>query len=267
MSDEISRDKSKQMLKSKIVMLKSRYRMNTLATLTGGFVAGASMSVDIQEADAIFEAARTANSTFENMSDSQIIDYCSALDSSQLTGMVSLVHGRHFENIVSEATGGILFEAKNHADTDMILNGAEYSIKSNDATADSIAEFDTYSPQDLGLDDEELMNRTTDVLDGDIIDATDAIISGAVGFGTMATLQAVGEGADEWESLEEWEKTKGKAAWVGTKTVGKAGVGTAKSTWGLLKLAGRGIKEGYKVHKQFKDEGGYEKIKEEMRKI
>lgn len=238
--------------------------MDTLAVLTGGASTSASMMVDVKEADAIFEAARTANGNFANMSDSQIVDYCSSLDSDQLTGMVSLVHGRHFENMVSEATGGVLFDAKNHPDTDMILDGTEYSIKSNDATADSIAEFETYSPQDLGHDDKELIDRTSEVLDGDIIDATDAIISGAAGFGTIATLQAVGEGAEEWENLEEGEKTKGKAALVGTKTVGKAGIGTAKSTWALMKLAGKGVKAGYKAHKQFKDDGGYEKLKKDM---
>jgi hypothetical protein len=179
-------------------------------------------------------------------------------------GMVNLVHGRYFENMVADATGGMLFEAKNHPDTDMVLEGTEYSIKSNDATADSITEFDTYSPQDLGLDDAELRERTMEVMDGDIIDVTDVLLSGAVGFGTMATLQAVGEGAQEWKALEEWEKTKTKAAVIGTKVTAKAAVGTAKSTWGLLKLLGKGAKEGYKAHKKFQREGGYEKLKKEF---
>ncbi len=254
-------------IRAKLVMHKSKYKMNTLAVLTGGASASASMVIDTQEADAIFEAARTANGNFETMSDSQIVDYCSNLDPDQITGMVSLVHGRHFENLVSDATGGVLFDAKNHPDTDMILDGTEYSIKSNDTTADGITEFDTYSPQDLGMDDKELIDRTSEVLDGDIIDAGDAILSGAVGFGTIATLQAVGEGAEEWDNLEDWEKTKMKAAVVGTKTVGKAGVGTVKSTWALLKLAGKGVKAGYKAHKEFKDDGGYEKLREDIRKI
>jgi hypothetical protein len=146
----------------------------------------------------------------------------------------------------------------------MVLNGTEYSIKSNDATADGITEFDTYSPQDLGLDDAELRERTMEVMDGDIIDVTDALLSGAVGFGTMATLQAVGEGAQEWEDLAEWEKTKTKAAVIGTKVTAKAAVGTAKSTWGFLKLLGKGAKEGYKAHKKFKNSGGYDRLKEEF---
>ena len=254
-------------LRSKLIMLKSRYKMNALAVLTGGTSAGANMLVDHQEAKDIFEAARTANSKFLNMSDSQIIDYCNNLDLDQLTGMISLVHGRHFENLVSEATGGVLFDVKNHPDTDMIINGTEYSIKSNDVTADNITEFDTYSPQDLGLDDNDLRDRTYEVLDGDIIDVTDAILSGAVGFGTMATIQAVGEGTYEWVNLQEWEKTKGKAALLGGKTVVKAGAGTVKGTWRLIKLAGKGLDTGYKAHKKFRNEGGYEKLENELKKI
>jgi hypothetical protein len=38
----------------------------------------------------------------------------------------------------------------------------------------------------------------------------------------------------------------------------------AKSTWGLLKLLGKGAKEGYKAHKKFQREGGYEKLKKEF---
>ena len=201
---------------TKITTYKTKLKENTLSVLTGGVSAGASIAIDIKEADAIFESARTANSQFSNMSDSQIVDYCNTLEPEQLSGMVSLVHGRHFENLVAESTGGILFEAKNHPDTDMMLNGTEYSIKSHDATADSITEFDTYSPQDLGIDDADLRERTMEVMDGDIIDATDALLSGAVGFGTIATLQAVGEGAQEWKDLAEWEKTKTKAAVIGT---------------------------------------------------
>ena len=263
----MNRDQQIKDIKCKLIMRQSRYKMNTLAVLAGTAAAGTSMYVDTQEANAIFDAARTANGNFSSMSDSQIVDYCSNLDPDQLTGMVSLVHGRHFENLVSEATGGVLFDAKNHPDTDMILDGTEYSIKSNDATAEGITEFETVSPQDLGLDDKELIGRTSEVIDGDILDVTEAVVSGAVGFGTIATLQAVGEGAEEWENLEDWQKTKTKAAVVGTKTVGKAGVGTAKSLWGLGKLAWKGTKEGYKIHKNFRKDGGYERLREDLKKV
>ncbi len=247
---------------TKINTLKTKLKENTLSVLTGGAFAGTSIATNMNEADAIFESARTANSTFANMSDSQIVNYCNGLEAEQLSGMVSLVHGRHFENLVAESTGGILFEAKNHPDTDMIFNGTEYSIKSNDTTANGITEFDTYSPQDFGWDDTDLRDRTTEVLDGDIIDASDAILSGAIGFGTIATLQALGEGAEEWDNLAEYEKSKTKAAVIGTKTAGKAAVGTAKSTWGLLKIIGKGVKEGYKAHKKFRDGGGYDRLRE-----
>ena len=249
----------------KIDTFKTRLKENTLSVLTGGVFASASIASDMNEADAIFESARTANSTFANMSDSQIVDYCNGLEPEQLSGMVNLVHGRHFENLVAESTGGILFETKNHPDTDMILNGTEYSIKSNDTTADGITEFDTYSPQDFSWNDADLRELTTEVLDGDIIDATDAILSGAIGFGTMANLQAQGESAKEWENLAEWEKSKTRAAVIGTKTAGKAAAGTAKSTWGLLKLIGKGAKEGYKAHKKFKDDGGYDSLRDNIK--
>jgi hypothetical protein len=63
---------------------------------------------------------------------------------------------------------------------------------------------------------------------------------------------------------KEWEKTKTKVAVIGTKVTAKAAVGTAKSTWGLLKLLGKGAKEGYKAHKKFKNSGGYDRLKEEF---
>ncbi len=237
--------------------LKSKLKINTLSVLTGGVSAGASMAMDIKDADAVFESARTANSMFAHMSDSQIVDYCNTLEPEQLMGMVNLVHGRHFENIVADATGGELFEAKNHPDTDMVLDGTEYSIKSHDATADSITEFETFSPQDLGLDDADLRDETAEILEGDIIDISDALFNGALGFGTMATLQALGEGAEEWGDLAEYEKTKIKAALIGTKTVGNAAVGTAKSALNVLKLLGKGSKEIYKAHQRYKAENSF----------
>ena len=64
----------------KIDTLKTKLKENTLSILTGGVFTGTSMASDMNEADAIFESARTANSTFENMSDSQIVDYCNSLE-------------------------------------------------------------------------------------------------------------------------------------------------------------------------------------------
>lgn len=243
---------------------KDKNRMNVLYLLSGVVPAGVSISMDIGEAEKILDAAREANSAFEHMSDAQIIHYCQGLGDAELDGMVSLVHGRYFENVVVEETGGVLFDAQNHEDTDMVLGGAEISIKSNDATADSITEFETLSPQDFGMDDAELRERTTEVMDGDIIDATDALISGTIGAGTLAMIQAAGKTIEEWEELSEYEKTNVRAAWYGTKATARAAIGTAKSTWGLTKLIGKGLKKGYQAHKEFKDSGGYEKLKNDI---
>ena len=222
-------------------------RLNILAVLSGVIPAGASAMGDVSEANAIFDAAREANGKFEFMSNNEIVEYCHGLSDTQLNGMVSLVHGRYFENIVADETGGTLFESHTHANTDMILDGTEISIKSNDATADSITEFETISPKDLNMNDEALIGRTAEVMDGDIIDATDALISGTVGFGTMAMLQAAGRSLEEWESLDEYEKTKMRAAWLGTKATAGAAASTAKGTWSLLKLAGKGMKKAYET--------------------
>ncbi len=222
-------------------------RANILAILSGVISTGVSISSDLEESNTIFDAAREANNRFEFMSNDEIISYCQGLTDTQLNGMVSLVHGRYFENIVAEETGGTLFESHTHANTDIMINGTEISIKSNDTTADGIIEFETLSPKDLGMDDAELIERTAEVMDGDIIDATDALISGTVGFGTMAMLQAVGKSIEEWEALSEYDKTNMRAAWLGTKATGRVAVGTAKSTWSLLKLAGKGMGKAYEV--------------------
>ncbi len=243
---------------------KEKKRVNVMAVLNGIIPAGVSISIDQSQAEAIFNATREANSRFEHMSSDQIVAYCEGLDETQLNGMVSLVNGRYFENIVAEETGGTLFEAKNNPDTDMTLDGTEVSIKSNDTTADSITEFETISPQDLGMDDAEIRERTAEVLDGDIIDASDAVLSGAFGFGTMAMLQAAGKTIEEWEELSEHEKTNMRAAWYGARVTGRAAAGTAKSTWALAKIIGKGLKKGYEKHKEFKDDGGYERMKSEI---
>ena len=203
--------------------------------------AGISIKLDLDEAAAIFDAARTANSKFTGMSDSEILSYCDGLSEASLTGMVSLIHGRYFENIVAQSTGGILHEAKNHPDTDMLLSGGEVSIKSNDDTADSIIDFTVLSPQDLGLDDKELYERTHEVIDGDIINVGEALFDGVAGLGVVATFTAIGSSVEEWEKLSDYDKTKSRAAWIGAKTTSKAGVGTAKSAWSLAKLTGSGL--------------------------
>ncbi len=237
---------------------KEKEYINVMTVLSGIASAGSSISIDNAQANAIFDAAREANSHFEYMTNDRIVSYCQGLDEAELNGMVSLVNGRYFENIVAEATGGTLFESKNHPDTDMVLNGTEISIKSNDATADSISEFETISPQNLGMNDAELYDRTAEVMDGDIIDATDAIISGTVGLGSMAMLQAAGKTLDEWEKLSEYEKTNMRAAWYGTKATARAATNTVKSAWGLTKLIGKGLKKGYEIHQEMKVNGIYD---------
>jgi len=202
---------------------------------------GISIKLDLDEAAAIFDAARTANNKFIGMSDSEIVSYCDGLNEASLTGMVSLVHGRYFENIVAESTGGILHEAKNHPDTDILLNGKEVSIKSNDDTADGIIDFTVLSPQDLGLDDKALYERTYEVMDGDIVNVGESLIDGGLGLGTVATLTAIGSSVEEWEKLSDYDKTKVRAVWIGAKTTGKASIGTVKSAWSLIKLTGNGL--------------------------
>jgi len=229
---------------------KEKEYINVMTVLSGIASAGSSISIDNAQANAIFDAAREANSHFAYMTNDRIVSYCQGLDEAELNGMVSLVNGRYFENIVAEATGGTLFESKNHPDTDMTLDGTEISIKSNDATADSITEFDTISPQDLGMDDAELMERSAEVLDGDIIDATDALMSGTIGFGTMAMLEAAGKTLEEWEQLNEYQKTNMRAAWYGTKATGRAAISTGKSGLALAKLIGKGLKKGYDIYKE-----------------
>ncbi len=163
-----------------------------MSILTGASVTAYQLAFgDTPESvDAIFDAARTANGTFADMSNDQIIDYCSDLSNEQIQGMVSLVHGRYFEDIVAAETGGTLFEAKNHADTDMTLDGEEISIKSNDATADSIEDVETISPQDLDMDDQELYDATAAALDGSDF-MVDALFDGFVTMGATMVVRAM----------------------------------------------------------------------------
>ncbi len=254
-------------LKERVNILFDNKHVAVAGVLGATAGAGTSIAMDVVEANAIFNAAREANSNLGFMSNDAIISHLSGLSDAEMMGHVNLVHGRYFENLVAESTGGTLFEAKNHPETDMILEDVEYSIKANDATADAITSFETYSPQDLGLDGKELHERTAEVMDGDIVDIMDAVASGTIGAGTIATATAIYTSAEEWEKLSDYQKTKVKAACVVAKGTGRAGRDTAKGLWGATKLLGKGLSKGYAAHKKFKHEGGYEKLQEEMRKL
>ncbi len=185
------------------------------AVLVGITVFGYELGETEESVNAIFDAAREANGRFVDMSNDEIREYCSDLDPEQMQGMVSLVHGRYFEEIVAEEIGGTLHEAKNHPDTDMTsTTGEEISIKSDDATADAIDHVETISPQDLGMDDQALYDTTANTLEGGSNGSEaliDGVIASTVSLGTISTIKAASRGVKRWNNLEEEDKHVGSA--------------------------------------------------------
>ncbi len=174
-----------------------------------GSIFGLSISTasDLYESHQVYDALRDVNGNFENMSDSEIWWECLFMDADSLSGLSSLVKGSLFENMVSEDTGGELFEYFNHPVTDIVIDGEEIQLKASDSVTyvNSALEESTVMATsevamktdaiDSGISNEDLTDQVANALGGTVLDvgdmAFDGLLGAGFGLGTFATLRGV----------------------------------------------------------------------------
>ena len=149
----------------------------------------------------VFDSARIANSNLADMSNQEITDYMSGLEPEQVVGMVSLVKGRYFEEYVAETTGGILFEAKNHPDVDITIDGVDIQLKSGSFSVTDTNDFIVHTPSDYGLTEQYISTVNHDVLMG--ADGSDVVIDGVI---SGSILHGVVVGVDVFNTVSQMKK-------------------------------------------------------------
>lgn len=204
---------------------------------------------DISQAGEVYDALRSVNGNFEGMSDSYIWLQTLAMEPESLAGLASLTKGALFEAYVAESTGGTLHEHFNTPDTDIVIDGMEFQVKTTGssgyiesvdpnipiiATSEFAAETGAI---DGGMTNADLDSATNLALGGSVVDfpdtAMDAVIGGLSGLGIFATFRGINhaidrhrEGIDKAEAIEEG--------------IGVAVTGTMKATVDIAEM-------GYKV--------------------
>lgn len=204
---------------------------------------------DITRSEDIYATLRSVNGNFAEMSDGEIWFQNLMMPGESLAGLVSLTKGAYFEKLVADKTGGELFANFNHPDTDIVIDGVAYQLKSTDSTAylDTVAEgvpiiatsevAQASEAFDSGITDAEIERATELALGGSVIDfpdtAVDAVLTGVGGLGLLATIRGVGHAAQQYNDGKSGEEAI-------FEEVGVAVTGTAKGVVDTAEL-------GYKV--------------------
>tara|TARA_Y100000766_G_C18891331_1_gene598685 strand:- start:98 stop:1381 length:1284 start_codon:yes stop_codon:yes gene_type:complete len=225
-------------------------KMNSVSstTLAAAWVAGLSVPVsiagDLYASNAVFDALRSVNGNFSELSNSEIWWETLWMSSESLTGLVSLTKGAHFEQLVAADTGGELFPDFNHPDTDITINGIEYQLKATESEAyintvdqdipiiatSEVADMD--GVVDSGYSDEELTNSVEVAINGNAIDAqdtaVDAILSGVGTLGIFATIQGINHAQAKYDKGVEAEVAIMEGLGVAVEATAKGLVDTAE---------------------------------------
>ncbi|WOX05961.1 hypothetical protein [Microbulbifer pacificus] len=173
-------------------------RFSLLAFLMGF---GVQAAVNAYQAGGVYDAFRRVNPAYVNESDTEIwwdMVMLGLSDPAAMTGMVNLVKGAYFEQLVAQESGGVLHADFNHPETDITIDGIEYQLKATDSAdyVDSVnpdipvisthevaAQTDTI---DSGISNEHLDETTESALGGDILDVADALETGvSIAAGTI----------------------------------------------------------------------------------
>lgn len=181
-----------------------------------------SAAIKLYEAGDIYDVLRNVNGNYETYSDVEIwwdMLLLRVIDPNALGGMVNLTKGAYFEQLVADQTGGELFEAFNHPDTDIVIQGTEYQLKATDSVSyvegvkDGIPVIATDEVADQtdainsGISNDEITSATESALGGDAVDLIEAISTGAVSglacVGVVPLYHAVNRMGEVLESREK----------------------------------------------------------------
>lgn len=174
----------------------------------------ASVVADVVSSNAIYDALRSVNSNFEEMSNSEIWWETLWMSSESLRGLTSLTKGAYFENLVANDTGGQLADHFNNPDTDITIEGIEVQLKATNSigyinsvdddipvvATTEVAEYT--NALDSGYTNDELTS-TVDMALGGFIDAkgtaVDAILTGVGSLGIFASIRGINHAAEKYE--------------------------------------------------------------------
>lgn len=163
-----------------------------------------SMGCDFYTAHHVYDVLREVNGNFQGMSDFDVWFETAWMSTESLTGLSSLTKGAYFEQLVSNDTGGQLFEHFNHPDTDIVIDGVEMQIKATDSVNyinsvdDAIPVIATTEVAektgsiDGGYSNKELNNTVSLALGGSVVDGSDTAIDAiATGVGSLGVFAAI----------------------------------------------------------------------------
>jgi len=233
----------------------SNFSFDSKKTLQYGMWGGilgmsASVAIDLQDAGNIYDALRSVNGNFSEMTNSEIWWECLWMDADKLAGLTNLTKGAYFEQLVADETGGELFEHFNHKDTDIIIDGIEVQLKATDSVGyinsvdNQIQVITTTEVADLtdaidsGISNTEISETTTDALGGTIIDGTDAVVNTILGslggLGLFASLRGFNHTMKRIDQKTDVEEAILEGAEIVIVGTAKGGVDTLEFVFKLI---------------------------------
>ena len=222
---------------------------------------------DVDGAGNVYDALRSVNNNFADMSDADIWWESLFLPAQSLAGLAALTKGAYFEQLVASDTAGQLHEHFNNPDTDIIIDGIAFQLKATDSEAyiysvdasiPVIATSEvasTTSAIDSGYSNEELNTIVDDALGGSIVDlgdtSVDAILTGLGGLGLFATIYGINHAAVKYENGGDPVEAIFEGAGVAIEGTAKALVDAAQMGSNLLasrpsRFIGRTLLKGLK---------------------
>lgn len=261
------------------------------STLAATWLAGLSIPVsiagDLYASNPVFDALRSVNSNFENLSNTEIWWETLWMSPESLTGLASLTKGAYFEQLVANDTGGELFEHFNHAQTDITIDGIEYQIKATDSVAyintvdddiPVIATSEVASVTDSidgGYTDQELSSAVDLALGGAGFDAhdtaIDAILTGVGSLGIFATVRGINHAQAQYDKGVKSEEAIFEGLAVAIEGTAKGVVDTAEMAYKAatskpMRFVGRNLYKGLeKLDKKLFGEVGGTKDRNEYK--
>lgn len=181
-----------------------------------------SVGNDLAATDQVYDSLRAVNGNFEGMTNPEIWWETLWLSPESHAGLVSLVKGAYFEQLVADDMGGQLHEYFNTPDTDMKLDGIEFQLKATDSLAyinsvdDDIPIISTSEVAiqtdaiDSGYSNEGLTANVEKAFGVGVIDVkdvvTDALLTGVGSLGIFATIRGINQASARYNEGVEAEE-------------------------------------------------------------
>lgn len=221
---------------------------------------------DFNTAGNIYDALRSVNGNYAGMSDNEIWLETLFMPAESVAGLTALAKGAYFEQLVSDNTGGLLFEHFNHPSTDIIIDGQAFQLKAT-ASEGYVNSVDPDIPViatsevaeqtraiDSGISNIELQHSVDLALGGSIIDikdtALDAMLAGVGGLGFFATIEGINHAAERYKNGGDGVEVIFEGAGVAIEGTARGLVGTAELAYKTLssrpsRFIGRGLLAGF----------------------